>query len=65
MSDRIKIKMVQSLTGAIVLTLLMQIFAMTGYAQYMWMLFLPLLLFFALGADFKKIPSMIAGYVCG
>lgn len=65
MNDRMKIKMVQSLTGAIVLTLLMQIFAMTGFAQYIWMLFLPLLLFFALGADFKKIPSMIVCYVCG
>lgn len=65
MSDRMKVKMIQSLTGAIVLTLLMQIFALTGFAQYMWMLFLPLLLFFALGADFKKIPSMIVGYICG
>lgn len=60
-----KIKMIQSLTGAIVLTLLMQVFAMTGFAQYMWMLFLPLLLFFALGADFKKILSMVVCYVCG
>lgn len=60
-----KIKMVQSLTGAVVLTLLMQVFAIVGFAQYTWMLFLPLLLFFALGADFKKIPSMIVCYVCG
>ena len=29
------------------------------------MFFLPLLLFFALGADFKKIPAMIIGCVCG
>lgn len=65
MNERMKIKMVQSLTGAIVLTLLMQVFALTGFMQYMWMLFLPLLLFFALGADFKKIPSMIVCYVCG
>lgn len=65
MNDRMKVKIVQSLTGAVVLTLLMQVFAMTGFAQYMWMLFLPLLLFFALGADFKKIPSMILCYICG
>ena len=65
MNDRMKVKIVQSLTGAVVLTLLMQVFAVTGFAQYMWMLFLPLLLFFALGADFKKIPSMIVCYICG
>lgn len=65
MNDRMKVKIVQSLTGAVVLTLLMQVFAVTGFAQYMWMLFLPLLLFFALGADFKKIPSMILCYICG
>lgn len=62
---RIKIRMVQAFTGAVVLTLLMQVFGMTGFGQYMWLLFLPLLLFFALGADFKKIPSMIVCYVCG
>ncbi|MCC6099724.1 MAG: DUF1097 family protein [Olsenella sp.] len=65
MSDRRKIKLVQALTGAIVLTLLMQVMPVLGYASYIWMLFLPLLLFFALGADFKKIPSMVVGYVCG
>ncbi|MGI6229652.1 MAG: DUF1097 family protein [Tractidigestivibacter sp.] len=65
MSDRRKIKLVQSLTGAIVLTLLMQVMGLLGYTNYIWMLFLPLLLFFALGADFKVIPSMIVGYVCG
>ena len=62
---RMKIKMVQSLVGAIVLTLLMTVFGMLGFGQYTWMLFLPLLLFFALGADFKKIPSMIVCYICG
>ncbi len=65
MSDRRKIKLVQSLTGAIVLTLLMQVMPVLGYGNYVWMLFLPLLLFFALGADFKKIPAMIIGYGCG
>lgn len=65
MSDRRKIKLVQSLTGAIVLTLLMKVMPVLGYGNYVWMLFLPLLLFFALGADFKKIPAMIIGYGCG
>lgn len=65
MSDRMKVKMVQSLVGAVVLTILMQFFAAAGFGQYIWMLFFPLLLFFALGADFKKIPSMIVCYICG
>lgn len=65
MSDRMKVKIVQSLTGAVVLTILMQVFAATGFGQYLWMLFFPLLLFFALGADFKKIPSMVVCYICG
>lgn len=62
---RMKIKMVQSLTGAIVLTLLMTVFGIAGFGQYTWMLFLPLLLFFALGANFKLIPSIIVCYICG
>ena len=65
MSDRMKVKIVQSLTGAVVLTALMQVFVLTGFTQYIWMLFLPLLMFFALGADLKKIPSMIVCYACG
>lgn len=65
MNSNVMIRMVQALVGAVVLTLLMQVFAMTGFGQYIWMLFLPLLLFFALGADFKKVPSMIICYICG
>ncbi len=65
MKEKMKIKMVQSLTGAIVLTILMAVFDVLGFGQYIWMLFFPLLLFFALGADFKKIPSMIVCYICG
>ena len=65
MGTKVKVKAVQSLTGAIVLTLLMQVFGLSGYGQYIWMLFFPLLMFFALGADFKKIPSMIVCYACG
>lgn len=65
MSDRMKVKAVQSLTGALVLTVLMQVFAALGFGQYIWMLFFPLLLFFALGADLKKIPGMVVCYICG
>lgn len=65
MESRKKIRLVQAFVGAIVLTLLMQVMALAGYGQYIWMLFLPMLLFFALGADVKKIPPMIVGYVCG
>ena len=65
MKEKRKIKLVQALVGAIVLTLLMQPMGILGFGSYIWMLFLPLLLFFALGVDFKKIPSMIICYICG
>ena len=47
MTDRRKIKLVQALTGAVVLTILMQGMTLLGMPQYTWMLFLPLLMFFA------------------
>lgn len=65
MTDRRKIKLVQELVGAIALTLLMQVMAIVGYTQYIWMCFLPLLMFFALGANFRAIPSMIVSYAVG
>ncbi|WP_099467617.1 DUF1097 family protein [Konateibacter massiliensis] len=65
MKDKTKIGLVQALVGAIILTLLMQIFGIAGFGQYMWMLFFPILLFFALGAKFTIIPSMIVCYICG
>lgn len=65
MKDKTKIGLVQALVGAIVLTLLMQPFAILGFGQYLWMLFLPMVLFFALGAEFKAIPSIILCYICG
>ena len=63
MSDRMKVKIVQSLVGAVVLTILMQIFAITGFGQYIWMLFFPLLLsymrsFSGLLVYFEKSPYM-------
>lgn len=60
-----KLRLVQACYGAIILSLLMTPIAIIGYAPYIWMLFLPLMLFFAFGADFKRIPSMIASYLCG
>ena len=65
MKERKKIRLVQAITGAVVLTLLMQVMVLVGYPQFIWMLFLPMLLFFALGADFKLIPSMIVCDICG
>ncbi len=65
MADRNKVKLVQALVGAVVLTVLMQGMTLLGMLQYIWMLFLPLLMFFALGADFKKIPDMLIGYAVG
>lgn len=65
MTDRRKIKLVQALTGAVVLTILMQGMTLLGMPQYTWMLFLPLLMFFALGANFKNIPAMLIGYAVG
>jgi hypothetical protein len=60
-----KVRLVQAFVGSVVLTLLMIPMGIMGYGKYTWMLFLPLLLFFAFGADFKKIPSMIICYVAG
>ncbi|GAU76880.1 DUF1097 family protein [Fusibacter sp. 3D3] len=60
-----KVLLVQALFGAVALALLMQIPAILGFGAYLWMLFLPLMLFFAFGADFKRIPSMIVCYIVG
>ena len=65
MTERNKIKLVQALTGAIVLTLLMQLMGVAGFFEYTWMCFLPLLMFFVFGANFKMIPQMILCFVVG
>ena len=65
MSLNRKVILVQALYGAIVLTIMMQPMGILGYGGYIWMLFMPLLLFFAFGAQFKVIPSMIVSYICG
>lgn len=43
----------------------MQVMGIVGFGQYTWMCFLPLLMFFAFGANFKMIPTMIISYVVG
>ncbi len=65
MTDRNKIKLVQAAVGAVALTLLMQVMGIVGFGQYTWMCFLPLLMFFAFGANFKMIPMMIISYAVG
>jgi len=65
MSTKRKALLIQAAFGAVILTLLMQPMGMLGFQNYNWMLFIVLLLFFALGADFKKIPSMILCFGVG
>lgn len=65
MKDERKVRLIQAGFGAVILTILMQPIFILGYSEFVWLVFLPLILFFALGADFKKIPSMIIGYICG
>lgn len=58
-------KLVEAAVGSVAIALLMTPMEPLGVGQYMWMLFLPMLLFFALGAKLRVIPSMIACYICG
>jgi hypothetical protein len=64
-STKRKVRLTQAAFGAVVLTLMMQPIGILGYGSYIWMLFMPLLLFFAFGAQFEIIPSMIVSYGCG
>lgn len=59
------IRLVQSFVGAVVLAFLMLIPIALGFESYVWILFTPLLLFFALGAKFKLIPGVILCFACG
>lgn len=65
MSIKRKALLIQAAFGAVILTLLMVPMGIMGFKCYNWMLFIVLLLFFATGADFKKIPSMIVCYPIG
>lgn len=65
MSIKRKALLIQAAFGAVILTLLMQPVGALGFGNYNWMLFIVLLLFFAMGADFKKIPSMVVCYGIG
>ncbi len=60
-----KARFIQAAFGAVLLTLLMQPLPLMGLGAYAWLLFLPLLLFFALGASLKLIPTMIASFIAG
>lgn len=59
------VRLLQAFTGAVVLALLMSIPVALGFGPYVWILFTPLLLFFALGAKFKLIPGVILSFACG
>lgn len=61
----VKIRMVQAFVGAVVLSVLMSIPVALGFGPYVWLLFTPLILFFALGARFKLIPGIVLCYACG
>lgn len=63
--QQVKIRMVQALTGAVILSVLMAIPVALGFGPYVWVLFMPLILFFALGAKFRLIPGIILCYACG
>lgn len=65
MSIKRKALLIQAAGGAVVLTLVMQPVFMLGYGSYVWILFTALILFFAMGADLKKIPSTIVSFACG
>lgn len=65
MSIKRKALLIQAVVGGFVLTLLMQPVFMLGYGPYLWISFTSLIIFFALGADFKNIPSMIVSFVFG
>ena len=65
MSIKRKALLIQAAGGSVVLALAMQPVFIMGYGCYVWILFTALILFFATGADFKKIPSIIASFACG
>ena len=65
MSIKRKALLIQAAGGSVVLALAMQPVFIMGYGSYVWILFTALIMFFATGADFKKIPSIIASFACG
>ncbi len=57
---------IQALLGGVLITVLLLPFqAMTPYAPYTWMIFVPIVILFALGPNPKIIPAMFLSYVCG
>lgn len=59
------IRLLQAFVGAVILSVLMSIPVALGYGPYVWLLFTPLIIFFAMGAKFKLIPGIILCYACG
>jgi hypothetical protein len=61
-----KALMIQAIVGAILITILLLPFqAATPYATYTWMIFIPIVIFFSLGANPKILPAMFLSFVCG
>jgi hypothetical protein len=60
-----KIGFVNALVGSIILNIFIVPLGAFGYTEHIWVLFTPLLIFFALGGDFKKIPSISLCFVVG
>ncbi len=61
----IKFAIVNAVVGSIVLNLLISVLGVVGYGPYIWMVFPSLFIFFALGAEFRKIPGIILSAACG
>ncbi|WP_062380870.1 DUF1097 family protein [Demequina pelophila] len=60
-----KASLIQAAAGALVLTLLIQPAFALGYASVVWLLFLPLPVFFAMGPNPRNLPGMAASFVAG
>lgn len=61
-----KALLIQAVIGAILITVLLIPFqALTPYAPYTWMIFIPLVLFFSLGGEPKLLPAMFLSFLSG
>ncbi|MBP2651933.1 MAG: hypothetical protein H6Q74_2758 [Firmicutes bacterium] len=65
-STKNKAIFIQALIGAILVTVLLIPFqALTSYAPYTWMIFIPLILFFSFGGSQKLLPAMFLSFLSG
>ncbi len=62
---KIKFAIVNAIVGSIVLNVLISVLGIVGYGPYIWMVFPSLFIFFALGAEFRKIPGIVVSAGCG